>query len=202
MSTSHGPLTVIAGAIATALVAVGCGTTAPSHDSVGTLGRGTTAPSRVVRAASGHAPVPAKASVGSRALCQEAPAVRAIAVQRVNAYPQHHIRFTIPARATITSHNSIQAVARTLCALPPQTIANCPFDFGIGYDLTFYPARLKLTPVTIAATGCGSVTGLGHPVRAVTTQRFWRVLGSAMRLAGGPAAVVKLLQGSLPWIAG
>lgn len=202
MSTLPRPLAVIAAAVAAGLVIGGCGTTTPSRGTVRSSGRGTTALSRTVGGTSEHAPALARAPVGSRALCQEIPAVRAIAVQRVNEYPQHHIHFSFPARITITSRPGIDAIARALCALRPQTIVFCPNDFGIVYNLTFYPSKLELVPVRIDATGCGSVTGLGHPTRAITALRFWSILGSAMKLPGAPTTAVKLLQGGLPWIAG
>jgi hypothetical protein len=181
----HRSLAASAMAVSAALTIAGCGTPAASP--------GAQTP---VRSA-----VPARLVQGSHVLCQEVPAVRRIAVHRVLEIPQSHLRFAFPATEQITSRESIQTVARALCALPQLTIVNCPVDLGVVYRLTFYPARLRLASVGIDAAGCGSVTGLGVPRRMATLQ-FWHILGSAIGLAGGPATVVRLLKGTLPGIAG
>jgi hypothetical protein len=186
MRSSHPSLMIGALAASVTLATGGCGTTAPSA----TAARGQP-----------QASVLARPAQGSRALCRDANAVRSITVDRVVGIPQNHFHFALPARVTITSRGGIPAVAGALCALPPLTLTNCPNDFSVSYRLLFSPARLGIDPVQVDATGCGSVTGLGLPRRMVT-QQFWRVLGSAMGLAGGTASAVRTLQGSLPWIAG
>ena len=56
-------------------------------------------------------------------------------------------------------------------------------DWGINYRLIFTAGDGKLAPVTVDATGCQQVTGLG-PVRwTARSPAFWSVLATAAGIA-------------------
>jgi hypothetical protein len=194
MRLLRGSMALMAFAACAAPAIAGCAATAPSHGA-------TQAPShhRAPSLLDRRLKVPLPPPVGSRVLCHELTAVRGLTVDRANLEPKNHFRFAFPAQVTVTRSSDAQAVARALCALPVQTLVNCPADWGIRYLLTFSPARLHLATVEIAATGCGSVTGLGLPRHEVTL-RFWHTLSSAMHLAKTPAGGVVILKGSMPGI--
>jgi hypothetical protein len=76
----------------------------------------------------------------------------------------------------------VRAVARALCGLPdmPRSLIHCPaLLLGTAFTLHFSVDGGPLPLVTINATGCEAVTGVG-PVRRVTSQGFWRVLAEAV----------------------
>ena len=67
----------------------------------------------------------------------------------------------------------------------PAGTFGCPADWGINYRLIFIAGDGKLAPVTVDATGCQQVHGLG-PVRwTVFSPGFWSVLATAAGI--GPA---------------
>jgi hypothetical protein len=118
-------------------------------------------------------------------LCMNPGAVDHLVVRRTGVISRvQEQRFTFPALVTVTSAADARAVARALCALPaqPAGITNCPADFGIGYQLRFAAGRHHFHVVTLQATGCEIVTGLGKPRTIARTPAFWAVLGNAMRL--------------------
>lgn len=128
---------------------------------------------------------------GSTASAQNAPAgttvcahagdVDHLTISRINSFPRNHVYFTFPARIAVTSAHRSQAVAHALCALPrmPAGMFSCANDWGINYRLIFTAGDSKLAPVTVDATGCQQVTGLG-PVRwTVFSPAFWSVLATA-----------------------
>ena len=90
-------------------------------------------------------------------------------------------------QVTVTGAHQAQAVAQALCTLPamPTGTFSCPMDWGINYRLIFTAGDSKLAPVTVDATGCQQVTGLG-PVRwTALSPAFWNVLATAAGI--GPA---------------
>jgi hypothetical protein len=120
-------------------------------------------------------------ALADRIVCAHAQDVDGLTIGRVNAYPQNHLRFTFPAQITVTSAGPSQAVARALCALPamPDVRFSCPMDEGVDYRLVFTAGDSELAPVTLDATGCEQVTGLG-PVRwTARSPAFWGVLATA-----------------------
>lgn len=126
---------------------------------------------------------------GSRALCRDIPRLTELTVRRFNEFPEDHAHFAFPSDVVIDRQANVDDIARALCALPRDTLVNCPADFGVSYILDFGPARLDLAQVGIEATGCAGVTGIGTPHRIATPQ-FWTVLGSAMDMTmPGSAAV-------------
>jgi hypothetical protein len=121
-------------------------------------------------------------------LCSDVGAVNHLVITRkdvilhVRALP----RFPFPAIVTVTSAAEAQAVARALCALPPQPtgIINCPIDLGIVYQLRFAANGRHFPVIKVEATGCRVVTGVGKARTISRTPGFWAVLGKAMRLHG------------------
>jgi hypothetical protein len=107
-----------------------------------------------------------------------------LTIDRLNPLHQN-FHFVAPAQVTVTDARQAQAVARALCALPPVGHRSffCPADWGIRYQLRFAARHHWFRPVTVAATGCTMVTGLG-PVRLISGLfGFWSVLGKAAGLS-------------------
>ncbi len=60
---------------------------------------------------------------------------------------------------------------------------SCPADLGISYVLSFTASDSKLAPVTVVATGCQQVSGLGPARWIARSPAFWRVLAIAAGIA-------------------
>jgi transposase len=138
----------------------------------------------VALAGCGHAAASDATSGAGTAVCVNAAHVDRLTIDRLNLLHQN-FHFLVPAQVTVTDAQQAQAVAKTLCALPPvgHRSYSCPADWGIRYQLHFAASTGKLPPVTAAATGCTMVTGLG-PVRLISGLfGFWSVLGKAAGLS-------------------
>ena len=131
--------------------------------------------------------VAAKNALAGMTVCAHAGDIGRLTIGRVNSFPQNHLYFSFPAQVTVTGAHRSQAVAQALCTLPamPAGTFSCPADWGINYRLIFTAGGSKLAPVTVDATGCEQVTGLG-PVRWIAlSPAFWSVLATAAGI--GPA---------------
>src|SRR5271170_7482515 len=131
---------------------------------------------------SGSAPV---------ALCRNTAAVTGLRIVRLRGIHVPEAQTAFPGQATAVSPARARAVARALCALPamPRGILNCPALFpGTSYQLRFTAGGRLLPVVTIEATGCATVTGIG-PVRRAVSPGFWRVLATAAGLSPPGQAV-------------
>ena len=138
--------------------------------------------------------------VGSRLLCKDRADVNAVIVERINVGNRY--RFAFPAQVIITSPAGIASLIDAACELPKNTTFTGRADHGVYYMLTFGPALLTIPQVLVQATGSGAVVGMGNPTRWVGS-KFWHALGAAMGIAPGkPATAVRMLQGSLPYLAG
>ena len=117
-------------------------------------------------------------SAAGTTVCAEAAHVDRLAISRTSANPGH---FTFPAEVTVSTPRQARAVARALCALPamPSGAINCPADLGISYGLRFAAGGRRLPPVTVQATGCQQVHGLGRVRWTAHSPAFWGVLGTA-----------------------
>jgi len=118
-------------------------------------------------------------------LCRSPGAVNHLVVRRTGVISRAGEQsFAFPALVTVTSAAEASAVASALCALPaqPAGVTNCPADFGVGYQLRFAAGRQHFHVVTLQATGCETVSGLGKARTIARTPGFWAVLGKAMRL--------------------
>jgi len=154
------------------------------------------------RASAPEAGSPSAASAsrgtGSGALCRDVATVTSLEITRAPTFRVPGLRTGYPFQVPVTSPPRARAVARALCGLPvlPPGILHCPAMFvGTTYLLRFTVDGRLLPAVTIEATGCRTVTGVG-PVRRATAPGFWRVLTEAIgrRLPGPP-----VLGGDYPW---
>ncbi len=161
------PAAALAAASVAAVVACGSGGSAPS---------------------AGHTASPnSSASSGNVAasgsgLCGAATQVDSLTVQRTNALPGNHPRFTFPPTEQVNNAREARSVAQSLCALQPvphMQIA-CPADFGITYKLTFAAGPHRFAPVMLNAAGCELVHGLGAARHITMSNVVWRRLGVAI----------------------
>lgn len=133
----------------------------------------------------GSSPSASRTRPATTALCADPGAVSRLVVTRVPAIRSVGARhFVFPRQVTVTDAATARAVARALCALPtmPPGVVSCPAQLlGTTYRLRFSADGRKLPAITVQATGCQTVTGLG-PVRRVISGHFWTVLGSALAL--------------------
>ena len=161
------PAAALAAATVAAVVACGSGGSAPPAGH-------TASPSS--SASSGNA-----AASGS-GLCGAATQVDSLTVQRTNALPGNHPRFTFPATEQVNNAPEARSVAQSLCALQPVSHMQiaCPADFGITYRLTFTAGPHRFAPVTLNAAGCELVHGLGAARHITTSNVVWRRLGVAI----------------------
>ncbi len=144
----------------------------------------------------GAAPARASGSPAARgsaqvALCRDTAAVTGLQIVHLRGIRVPQAQTAFPNQATVVSPARARAVARALCALPtmPHGIFNCPALFpGTSYQLRFTAAGRLLPVVTIEATGCETVTGVGQ-VRRVISPGFWRVLATAAGLSPPGQAV-------------
>jgi len=123
----------------------------------------------------------AGSGAGQAALCRDASTVTSLRIVRAPGPRIPQEQAVVPGEVTVTSAAHAREVARALCALPTMAhgLISCPAMFpGTNYQLTFTADGQQLPPVTIEATGCATVTGVG-PVRQALSASFWRVLAVA-----------------------
>jgi hypothetical protein len=117
----------------------------------------------------------------SSGVCSSVPKLTALTVRRENSLPQNHLKFVFPATEVVSTAAQVQAVAKSLCALPQQGGAvTCPMNNGVTYQLTFAAGSTRFTAVTAEASGCSVVKGLGQPRRAEPATSLWQDLGLAI----------------------
>lgn len=138
-----------------------------------------------------------QSSAASSALCGSKLGVRRLTVRRTDAFPQNRMRFSFPNQVTVTGVPEVTAAARALCSLPamPRGTLHCPADFGIVYNLNFYAGKRLIAVVEVDASGCQTVSGLGHERWAARSPGFWRALGRSMKL---PSPSYATFRGSGP----
>jgi hypothetical protein len=131
------------------------------------------------------APTPRASSEAASTLCQSVPHLDRLVIQRSDAFPQNHMRFSFADVVTVTDGARVQDAARSLCASPtvPRGTFHCPADFGIAYQLAFTGENRTTLTVSVDATGCQGVRGLSPARWVPTSPRFWHNLGLAMGLA-------------------
>jgi hypothetical protein len=121
------------------------------------------------------------------ALCQHTATVTGLDIMRnhVIRVPQLQIAFP-PGQITVATPARARAVARALCALPPfpRGVFNCPaLTFGTTYLLRFTADGRRLAAVSIEATGCEVVSGIGPARWAAKSPGFWRTLATAANVS-------------------
>jgi hypothetical protein len=139
---------------------------------------------------------PAATASGGSGLCASPQSVQRLSIRRINSLPQNHEHFTFPAHVNVDDPGKARAVAQAACKLPPipQRAMSCPADLGITYTLNFMLGGTKDPAVTIEATDCQDVKGLGRTRWVARTPAFWSVLGQAM---GIPHASNAAFRGSI-----
>ncbi len=167
------PFSVAVPAALAGLVAAGALTACGSSAAPSSQSRPSSRPSP---SSSGHL------AAGGSGVCASATQVDSLTIQRNDALPTNHTRFTFPATETVRNAPAAQAVAQGLCSLQrvPRTVVACPAEFGITYKLTFGQGTERFTPVTLDAGGCQLVGGLGVTRRVGTSSALWRYLGMAI----------------------
>jgi hypothetical protein len=126
---------------------------------------------------------PGKLSGGS-GLCSHTNQVDGLTVKRNNILPHNHEHFNFAAIVTVSAPGKARSVASAVCVLPrmPTKPIACGNDTGITYALTFTAKGMKFPAVTLRASGCENVLGLGETRWALRSPEFWHVLGIAMDL--------------------
>ena len=97
----------------------------------------------------------------------------ALRVTRTSAFPRNGIP---PFDATTDNAASVRQFYQTLLALPapPSGPINCPADFGVAYQLTFYAGTVATARATVDAGGCGLVTVGGSTHWWIQSPSFWQ----------------------------
>ncbi len=175
--TTRGALLCAAAALVPVMLAA-CG----SSQAPGTGAAPGTSP-----AASSASPSPSpSASATQAALCQDIAAVTGLEIMRSHILRVPQLQIAFPGQVTVATPAQARAVARALCALPlfPRGVIHCPAQLaGTTYLLRFTADGRPLPVVTVEATGCEAVTGVGPSRWASTSPGFWRVLATAANLS-------------------
>ena len=130
---------------------------------------------------------------GRYTLCQSSFPTRVVSVTVTRAKPYNAEHFSFPARTRGTNAAQVRALAIALCSLPamPAGVQACPADWGANYELQFSLPRPKSTvvvggayisPVSLGATGCLVVKGLGKTRWAMGSAKIFPALGAAIGL--------------------
>jgi outer membrane murein-binding lipoprotein Lpp len=145
----------------------------------------------------GHAAATDTTSAAGMGVCDNASQVDRLTIDRVNAFPHNHLRFSFPAQVTASSARRAQAVAHALCSLPPMPSGtmSCGADLGVSYRLHVAAGPGRIWLVTVAAGGCEEVSGLGQIRWVARTPAFWGTLGQAAGIAHVSSAT---FAGTLP----
>jgi hypothetical protein len=168
----------LCGAAVAAIVLAGCGSIPASSTGATSAASPKATPSPSVSPA---------AAATQAALCQRTTTVTSLVITRnhmLHGVPQLQAGF--PSQVSVTSPAQARAAARALCTLPslPHGVHSCPnLTLGSTYLLRFTADGRQLPAVSIEATGCEIVTGVGSARWAATSPAFWRTLATAAHLS-------------------
>jgi hypothetical protein len=125
----------------------------------------------------GAAPTPGGAAIAGVALCRDIPQLTSAVVSRTMAFRAFQKSPILPRGITIVEPGLVHGLAAALCGLPkmPPAPVTCPAEFGSSLRFGFTAGRRPFPPVTVQASGCRVVTGLG-PARTARSAAFWRTL--------------------------
>ena len=153
------------------------------------------APANAVSRSAGTSNEPTSGShiVGRYALCQASMSKRVVAVTVSRAKPYNREHFSFPAQSRGTNAAQVRALAHALCSLPvmPAGVQACPADWGANYRLQFSLPKPKgtvvvggafISPVSLGATGCLVVKGLGTTRWMMGSSKVFSALGTAIGL--------------------
>lgn len=126
-------------------------------------------------------------------LCQGASPDRVMTVTVARSKPLNPEHFTFPARTRGSRPAVVRALAHALCSLPmmPAGVQACPADWGANYRLQFSLAKSSVSgvvgaslinPISVQATGCEVVRGLGTTRWAMSSAKLFAALGTAIGL--------------------
>ena len=120
------------------------------------------------------------------ALCQHTATVTGLEITRNHVIRVPQLQIAFPNQVTVTTPADARAAARALCALPllPRGVFHCPnLTVGTTYLLRFTADGRRLPAVSIEATGCEVVSGVGPARWAAKSPGFWRTLATAADLS-------------------
>jgi hypothetical protein len=172
-------------AILVPLTLAACGSVAAGRSVAPAISAGSASPSGS-GSPSGVASPDGVAMAQRPALCASQLVLTGLTIRRTGAVvrvPQE--MFSFPP-VTVASAAAARSLARALCVLPRHRpgIVNCPADLGIFYKLRFTAGRQRFSVVTVDASGCMLVHGLGQVRSAAGATAVWTALGRAYRLPG------------------
>ena len=127
------------------------------------------------------------------ALCHDTFSDRVANVTVTRSKPLNPEHFTFPARIRGAKPTLVRTLAHTLCALAkmPAGVQACPADWGVTYSLRFTLPKPTssvivggdlIGPVSLQATGCLVVKGLGETRWAMSSSKVFSALGAAIGL--------------------
>ena len=119
-------------------------------------------------------------------LCHHTATVSGLEITRNHVLRVPQLQIAFPNQVTVASPAGARAVARALCALPsfPRGFVNCPMEWpDTTYLLRFTADGRRLPAVSIEATGCEVVSGVGPARWAAKSPGFWRTLATAAGLS-------------------
>jgi hypothetical protein len=141
----------------------------------------------------GAAPTPGGGTVAGVALCRDIPHLTSVVVTHTMAFRAFQKGSIQPRGITSVEPGQVRDLATALCELPkmPPGPVTCPTEFGSSVRFGFAAGGHPFPPVTVQASGCRIVTGLG-PARTARSATFWTSLsedsgGSSSQGMGGPA---------------
>jgi len=169
-----------AGALS-AIVLSGCGSIPASS-----TGAATAASPKASSSPSPSPSVSPGAAATQAALCQHTATVTGLEILRNHVMRVPQLQVAFPSQITITTAAKARAAARALCGLPllPRGVFHCPnLTVGSTYLLRFTADGRRLPAVSIEATGCEVVTGVGSARWAAKSPGFWRTLAAAANVS-------------------
>jgi hypothetical protein len=141
-----------------------------------------------VQTASTHSPAtPPKRGAGpvaGVALCRDIPRLTSVVITHTTAFRAFQKGSILPRGITILAPGQVRDLATALCELPkmPPGPVTCPAEFGSSVRFGFAARGRPFPPVTVQASGCRVVTGLG-PARTASSAAFWRTLSEDLALS-------------------
>jgi hypothetical protein len=163
-----------------AIVLAGCGSISASSTGAAT------AASPKTSSSSPSPSVSPSAAATQAALCQHTATVTGLVITRNHLMRVPQLQAGFPGQVIVASPARARAAARAVCGLPslPRSVFHCPnLTVGSTYLLRFTADGRQLPAVSIEATGCEVVTGVG-PVRwAAKSPGFWRALATAANVS-------------------
>jgi hypothetical protein len=178
-----------AAAALAAIMLAGCGSIPASSTGAAPAASPTASPSPSPSPSPSVSP---GAAATQAALCQHTATVTGLELLRNHVMRVPQLQIAFPDQVTVATPAQARAVARALCALPPfpSGVFHCPaLIVGTTYLLRFTAGGRRLPAVSIEATGCEVVTGVGPARWAAKSPGFWRTLATASNMSPPGRAV-------------